>query len=158
MILFIGTSSLWEWVQSIIKDFGTKAVVEFLLFPAAVGLVFWLRPYWKRLIGDGAAKRLARLRSAVQAGNGLWLTEPIKQPDTYELLLKSSIPIITLANLKGGVGKSTITANLAGYFAERSERVLVIDLDFQGSLGAWFRRAARVRTYWRVAGIGRGGL
>jgi Flp pilus assembly CpaE family ATPase len=46
-----------------------------------------------------------------------------------------STPIISLLNLKGGVGKTTLTANLAGYLSEHLEkRVLVIDLDHQRSL------------------------
>jgi len=43
-------------------------------------------------------------------------------------------PVILVANLKGGVGKSTLVANLAAYFNEAGKRVLVIDGDYQGSL------------------------
>jgi cellulose biosynthesis protein BcsQ len=43
-------------------------------------------------------------------------------------------PVILVANLKGGVGKSTLAANLAAYFKEAGKRVLVIDGDYQGSL------------------------
>lgn len=43
--------------------------------------------------------------------------------------------IITTVNYKGGVGKTTTTANLAAYFdLKRNQRVLLIDLDYQGSL------------------------
>ena len=42
--------------------------------------------------------------------------------------------IISVLNLKGGVGKTTVTANLGGALARRGYRVLLVDLDLQGSL------------------------
>jgi chromosome partitioning protein len=46
--------------------------------------------------------------------------------------------IIAVANHKGGVGKTTTTFNLAGYFASQGKRVLVCDLDPQASLTKLF--------------------
>lgn len=43
---------------------------------------------------------------------------------------------IAVVNLKGGVGKTTITHNLAGVFAERGSRVLLVDLDHQANLSS----------------------
>ena len=51
--------------------------------------------------------------------------------------MQDSIPIILVANLKGGVGKTTISANLTAFFEhEKNERVLAIDIDHQGSLSS----------------------
>ena len=87
---------------------------------------------------------LENARRAVSVdGPGLWLAIPPVPPPGYPHRLKSSIPIYTLANLKGGVGKTTIAIGLAAHFANpfgapgrKSERVLLIDLDFQGSLSS----------------------
>jgi chromosome partitioning protein len=46
--------------------------------------------------------------------------------------------IISIANLKGGVGKTTITQNLAGVLQERGLRVLLLDMDHQANLTAVF--------------------
>jgi chromosome partitioning protein len=44
---------------------------------------------------------------------------------------------IALSNNKGGSGKTTTTVSLAAAFAERGLRVLVVDLDPQGSATDW---------------------
>jgi len=43
--------------------------------------------------------------------------------------------VVAIANGKGGVGKTTLTAGLAGRLAADGRRVLVVDTDPQGNLG-----------------------
>lgn len=47
--------------------------------------------------------------------------------------------VITVAQQKGGAGKTTLAAHLAVAFAQRGRRVAVIDVDPQGSLSHWHR-------------------
>ncbi len=44
------------------------------------------------------------------------------------------MPVISVINYKGGVGKTTVAANLAAKLAWRGRRVLLIDMDSQASL------------------------
>jgi len=39
--------------------------------------------------------------------------------------------IISVTNLKGGVGKSTISRNIAVYFAQKGEKVCIVDTDIE---------------------------
>jgi cellulose biosynthesis protein BcsQ len=66
----------------------------------------------------------------------IWTRSPILKPMSFNKI-NNGIPIMVIANLKGGVGKTTLAANLAAYFEHtRNERILAIDLDYQGSLSS----------------------
>ena len=47
------------------------------------------------------------------------------------------MPVIVVANPKGGVGKTTLSTNLAGYLASRGRAVMLGDADRQQSSRTW---------------------
>ncbi len=56
---------------------------------------------------------------------------------------RNGIPIVSLINMKGGVGKTTVAANLGAYFIDQGKRVLFIDFDYQGTLSLMAANADR---------------
>jgi chromosome partitioning protein len=58
----------------------------------------------------------------------------------------SRLRVITLANTKGGVGKTTLSSALAVRAAEESKRVALLDLDPQESLASWWTRRGRTKN------------
>ena len=63
------------------------------------------------------------------------------------------MPIVVVANPKGGVGKSTLATNIAGYYASRGHSVMLGDADRQQSSALWLRLrppAARALTTWEL--------
>ena len=47
------------------------------------------------------------------------------------------MPVVVIANPKGGVGKSTLSTNVAGYLASRGHSVMLGDADRQQSSALW---------------------
>ncbi len=46
--------------------------------------------------------------------------------------------IVCITNTKGGVGKTTLCANLGGYLADQGMRVLAVDADIQPTLSSYY--------------------
>ncbi len=75
-----------------------------------------------------------RFKRAMKTEGQLWNAKAYKSRPKFIPLLQRKCAVLSLLNLKGGVGKTTTSANLAAAFAQRGYRVLLVDLDLQGSL------------------------
>lgn len=89
--------------------------------------------------GDHAAAQ-RRIARALKKDGQTWTERVLANaPDFKRLDLdERRTPIVSVLNLKGGVGKTTVTANLAAALDSLGWRVLVLDLDLQGSLSNLF--------------------
>lgn len=131
-------NQLAEQLAKLINAYGGELLATFIGVMA-----LWFRDRiinFAKLLWDSIV-RIRRAQDAI-ASDAPWLVKPARSRAD---LLESEIPILTFANLKGGVGKTTLAANIAAYFATAVDsarnrgakhRVLLVDLDFQGSLSS----------------------
>jgi chromosome partitioning protein len=64
------------------------------------------------------------------------------------------MPVIVVANPKGGAGKTTLSTNIAGYYASRGNSVMLGDVDRQQSARTWLalRPAGLAKiSAWEIA-------
>ncbi len=85
-----------------------------------------------------------RVKRALKLEGQLWAAKSTLKVPRFRDLAWRQRPIISVGNLKGGVGKTTITAHLAMAMVSRGYRVLLIDLDLQGSLSTMLLSDAKL--------------
>lgn len=154
---------MWEWMVA--HGGEIQSITGILTLGLAIVGFLYEVPRIQRQIRElqdeqekasSANRRLQILRDLSERGQTAIWSRPIDFADNeYHDRLEDSIPIILLANLKGGVGKTTIAANLAAALADSENtevgkalgkytaltgraRVLAVDLDYQGSLSSLF--------------------
>jgi cellulose biosynthesis protein BcsQ len=86
-------------------------------------------------------RKLELVRSLISGGGSIWLSRPADESAIPKRILDGGRPVVTVANLKGGVGKTTVAMHLA-HAMSRDRKVLLIDLDYQGSASTLLLRAA----------------
>ncbi|MDZ4684662.1 MAG: ParA family protein [Planctomycetaceae bacterium] len=75
-----------------------------------------------------------QIRQVVDTDGRIWESDVPGDVPRFVPRSDRRATIVAVINLKGGVGKTTLSANLSGTFAARGESVLAVDLDFQHSL------------------------
>lgn len=97
---------------------------------------------WKKYDGqkdvvvqlDQESKTLSQtIDGTLNLGGRLWNSPLAETAPPFISLQDRVTPIISVVNLKGGVGKSTVSGNLGAAYAQ-SGHVLLVDLDYQSSL------------------------
>lgn len=85
---------------------------------------------------DRKQKELATQVQGVLGFDGTYTHAPLGNIPPFRPLEQRGAPIVAVLNLKGGVGKTTLTANLGASLWSRGprKRVLLVDLDYQANL------------------------
>jgi len=85
-------------------------------------------------ISDQVDELRQKLSMIAEADGRVWTLAPRLECPTFLHRDDRRARIVAFANMKGGVGKTTLTANLGASLAQQGYRVLLIDLDHQHSL------------------------
>lgn len=140
----------WQWITQILPPAWVQPAVLVVSFLLLIGLLFGtlerIASFMQRVVKIRAKPKPEELprqiAEPIKPKVSFWMApvDKTKRPTRSS----NSIPIITVAAMKGGVGKTTLTANLAAYLDRQNKRVLLIDLDYQGSLSHMLTSAANI--------------
>jgi Mrp family chromosome partitioning ATPase len=122
---------IFEVLQSLaqaVQELYAKQLIE---ITGGVLTVFLLL---MKVYAYGRDRILKKVRLFMLGEEGFWDKPPRLNLARQIRELLEGLPILTIANFKGRVGKSTVAANLAAFFDSVGIRVLLIDFDYQGSL------------------------
>ena len=123
-----------EAFHYVLKGLGgwTSELVKYYLeiITGLVGLLF----VSMKAYAFGRDRLLRKVQLFMLGDEGFWDRKPRTNMGKHIRTLRDSVPVIMVANYKGGVAKSTVVANLGAYFDSIGIRVLLIDFDYQGTL------------------------
>lgn len=91
----------------------------------------------KKIIGilkSQVAGLACQMESLAKQEGKFWETPPSTTAPAFRARTGGHAEIIAVTNLKGGVGKTTLTANLGATLWSQGKRVLLVDLDYQRTL------------------------
>lgn len=84
------------------------------------------------------------LRPDIKVLRDVWLKDRTPNSIATPRNFSPSTKVISVINMKGGVGKTTVSANLGAALKTLRKRVLFIDFDYQGSLSMMVAGGARM--------------
>jgi chromosome partitioning protein len=177
-VLVSWLGELDTFVEKLIQVFKVAppgAVVVIMVGAALIGVLAALLVvrllrgplFWKPAAPDPTPSptelHIARLKDALKSDQELWRFHDDAPPrDLLNIIHTGKMKVVVLLNLKGGVSKTTLTANIGAYYASLGMKVLLIDMDYQGSLTAMMLVAANLSEHSSIVDdvidTGNGGL